>query len=870
MSLTPEQPLRPPEGLPPEGGASHGNVTPINVVCNREDIAKAVRDMLDQPLMRQAVIAAFPEAAVEGLAKPPTTLKLTQSRSPTAGVIIRGDEAVIEYSDRAASNGSALGHIQRELLKKALIETALTGLRHFSSNTALPIGCREEIQAFAQGIAKTEALTTSELRSIVSDVIRAEHDRLQRQKERLFKKLRECSASPHLSAEALESRITTASSLTRVIMAISLLVDQSGARPENSEFKEKRHTNPRAKVVEDLDLVIKELALNPRTLWYRAVFDGDFARADAIARLRETLRAKFKFDGFNTTLPSFLSTDSSLSVQANIDRLLRGSAGTSLGTPAKSRFSPESLTNTSAYVAQALATTKLEQDLRSWSTPDPDPSGLLREDLLTICQSVPAALHDLRENLPAALPTPIQEFLKTLCLYRLHGGTEGAAYFASVACHHTPEEARNSSQLRRAFISAVDRGDDEATLVANEALQLFLSQIPASHPEDYVSLVNFVASWPLMISATEREIALGAIFGRLSALATSVVYTSTKTLEESFLRNMSDPSRFDITILEQFGHDVAGLAEAAKTLANPEVSAYMAPVTTSLTNLIDVLKVETTDPRQQLQHFGRVKRAFGRQHELVASSARMGDATNALEATIQAIYDRIQPLYESLTSRLPTYAPQLRQELTELDKAGDIPVFAERIADAIAVVSSLEPSEISQEIEALIDTKVIPVVNMLGDALQYDQGIAIADLDVARPAAANLGFSRVSAALCASTWCAAQLDTLREIFSKSSFYNRAVRINHIDNIKNDGRKQLRAALLKHPDLLTDYARVAAAQIKDTSARNPSMIQAAEHFLDLDLDLRLPKFEAAREARTKLQDSLAEIKKEALRTTAKPS
>ncbi len=858
MSVTPEQPQRPTGPQSTEGPSSIPPQVSIKVVCGRQDLAATVTSLLDQPLMKQALRAAFPEPIIETLPKTVTTLKLVQSRSPAPGISVRGEEATVEYSDRAASNGTAPALIQRELIKRALTETALSGLRHFLTQSSLPNGCREEIQAFAQVLAKTDVLTSSELRSTVSDVIRSEHDRLQRQKDKLFKKLREFSASTHLPAEVLESRITSASAIASAIMSISLLVDQPGAKPEKSDFNEKRHSDPRTRVVEDLDLVVKELALNPRTHWSRAVFDGDFARADAIAKLRATLRENFRFDGFNASIPAFLSTNGSASVQANIDRLLRGSIGGIVGSPSRVRFSPESLSNASSYVTQALATTKVEQELRSWTTTDPDPSGLLREELLTICQKVPAALREARDTLSPELPAPLHDFIKTLCLYRLHGGTEGAAYFASVACHHTPDEARTSSQLRRTFINAVERGDDEAITVANEALQLFLSQIPASHPDDYVSLVNFIASWPLILSTTERETALEAMYGRLAALTTSVVYTSTKTLEESFLRNMNDPSRFDFDILEQFSHDVTGLAEAAIILNNSEVSAYMVPITESLNNLIDALKVETATGHQQLRYFGRLKRAFERQQSLIDRQARPSDSAKALGLTMQSILSRIQTLHDSLAVQLPAYAPQLRQELTELDKSGEIPEFAQRIADAVAIVSSLEPSEITNEIEAIIDTKVIATVNMIGEAWEYDQSVSIDELRVPTPAPPGLGFSRVSAVLTAGTWCETQLGALRGVFLNSSLARSAARVNHIDAVKVARRNQIRSALLQHPDLLADYTCTALDRIKAPAIRNASMIEAAERFLALDLDLRASEFEVARTARSHLQALLTEI------------
>jgi len=826
--------------------------------------------MLDQPLMKQALASAFPNAALEGLPKPPSALKLAPTRSPSQGILLRGEEAVIEFSDRAASNGSAVGHVQREILKRAIVETALTGLRHFVTASSLPPGCRDEIQVFAQALGRSETLTISEIRAVVTDVIRSEHDRLQRQKEKLFKKLRETVTSYNVAAETLESRITTASALAGAIMSISLLVDQPGAKPEKSEFRDKRDSNPRAKVVEDLELSVNELAFNPRSLWSRALFDGDFDRADSIARLRETLRSKFRFDGFNAPLPAFLTTDSSNSVQANIDRLLRGSLTGGIGAPLQARFHPESLTNTASYVSQALATTELEKSLRAWTTPDPDPVGLLREDLLTLSQKVPATLIDLRKNLPAELPGPIQDFLKTLCLYRLHGGTEGAAYFASVACHHTPDETRTGLQLRRSLVTAAERGEESEIIAANEKLHHFLAQIPAAHPEDYVSLVGFVAGWPFIPTATDREIGLAPIFGRLNALATSVVYTNTKSLEDSFLRNMSDPNLFDFGTLEQFGHDVAGLAQAAKILGNREVSAYMEPVTESLRNLIEVLKVETLEPRDQLKHFGRVKQAVERQQALTTTLIRPNESTVGIDVTVRAIHERIQPFYQSLTSRLPGYAPELLQTLTDLDQAGEIAEFTRRIAEGAAVVGALESSETSKEIEAVLDKKVISVVNLLGDAWDVDLGIAISELEAPSPLRSELGFSKVSAALSAGTWCSTQLQALREIFSTNTLQNSPVRVNHIDAVILERRRQLSSALIQYPEMIHDYATIAAERIGDATNRNPSMIEAAEKFIDLRLDLRAPKFDAARSAREKLQQVLADIKAESQKPPSEPT
>lgn len=811
--------------------------------------------------MKQALVAAFPEPTIENLPKPPTTLKLAQSRSPAPGISVRGDEATIEYSERAATNGSAVGQIQRELLKRAILETSLSGLRHFTTSSSLPSAFREEIQLFAQGIARTEALTQSELRAIVSDVVRSEHDRLQRQKEKLFKKLRETSVAANVPVHELEARINTASVLTGVIMSISLLVDQRGAKPEKSEFRDKRDVNPRAKVIEDLELAVKELALNPRALWSRAVFDGDFDRADAITKLRETLRDKFRFNGFNAQLPSLLTQESPAVVQANIDVLLRGSGMNARGANVAPGFSPEILTNTTLYVSQALAVTRLERDLRAWTTTDPDPGGLLREELLTISQLVPSGLVELRDKLPSELPGPVQDFLKTLCLLRLHGGREGAAYFASVACHHTPEETRTGSQLRRTLMTAVERGDEQDAVIANEKLQTFLSQIPAAHPEDYISLVGFLAGWPFNPTAAEREIGLSPIFGRLMALATSVVYTNTKALEESFLRNMSEPRSFDSAALEQLGKDVTGLAEAAKVLGNTEVSSYMEPVTESLSNLIEVLQAETREPLEQLKRFGSVKRAFERQQALLSTPIRSSDSTAALDVTLRSIHDRIQPFYESLSGRLREYESELGRELSTLDEAGETAAFTEKIAEGVAVVSALGPSEISSEIEKLIDRKVISAVNMINDAWEYDLKRAIEGLDVPMPMPFGQGFVAVSEALSAGTWCSTQLDRLREVFSASTMTNAPVRKNHIDAVKLSRRQQLRSELLKYPTVIRDYAKTAKQYIENPAIRNASMVEAAERFLDLHLDLRHPNYREACSEHEALRKLVEELKKD---------
>lgn len=860
MSAQHEQPSRLPNPLPVEGSTPVTPQQSIALSCAREDLGKAVREMLNQPLMRQALATAFPEPIIETFPKPPTTLKLSQSRSPASGIRTLGDEAIIEYSERAASNGSAVVQVQREILKRAIIETALGGLRHFTTNSSLPSSFREELQLFVQGIARTEALTQSEVRAVVSDVIRSEHDRLQRQKEKLFKKLRESSVAANLPANELEARINTASTLTRVIMSISLLVDQPGAKPEKSEFRDKRDANPRTKVIEDLELAVKELALNPRTLWSRAVFDGDFERADAIAKLRETLRDKFRFEGFNAQLPLLLTPESPAAVQVNIDRLLRGSRMNSIGANATPAFSPEILTNTPLYVSQALAVTRLERDLRAWTTTDPDPGGLLREELLTISQQIPSGLVELRDTLPSELPGPVQDFLKTLCLLRLHGGTEGSAYFASVACHNSPDEARTGSQLRRALMTAVERGDEQGAVTANEKLQTFLSHIPASHPEDYISLVGFMAGWPFIPTASDREIGLSPIFGRLTALATSVVYTNTKTIEESFLRNMSNPGCFDIAILEQLGKDVKGLAEAAKVLRNAEVSSYMEPVTDSLSNLIEVLQAETLEAREQLKSFGRVKRAFEKQQALLSTPIQPSDSTAALHVTLRSIHDRIQPFYESLSRRLPEYAPELRRELSELDQAGEIAAFTGRIAEGVAVVSALGPSEVSTEIEKLIDSKVISVVNMINEAWEYDLKRAIEELNVPMPMPFGQGFIAVSEALSAGTWCATQLDRLREVFAASTMTNAPVRKNHIDAVKLSRRQQLSSALLRYPTVLADYAITAKERIENPAIRNPSMVAAAERFLNLHLDLRHPDYREVRPEYEALGKLVEELKK----------
>ena len=364
----------------------------IKILCGNPVLGKAVEEMLDQPRMKLALISAFPEPFIEALPKPPRVLKLNPTRTPAQGIAIREDAALLEYSERFSSSRSPVDYIQREILQRAIVETALSGLRSFAAISALPSNCREEIQVFALALTGKESLTPYELRKVVSGTIRAEHDRLQRQKEKLLKKLQERVSSQALTVEAAEERMQAVSKLASIVISISLLVDQPGAKVEKSGSRDKHNSISRSLVVEELERAVDKLASQSQSLWTRAVFDGDFERADEIAKLPQTLQDHFRFKGFNATLPAFVTMDSAASGQTSIDRLLQRSLGGAHGAHTAARFSPECLAKTSSYVSQALATTKAESELRTWSTSDPDPSGFLREELLTIIQRVPAAL----------------------------------------------------------------------------------------------------------------------------------------------------------------------------------------------------------------------------------------------------------------------------------------------------------------------------------------------------------------------------------------------------------------------------------------------------------------------------------------------
>jgi hypothetical protein len=86
------------------------------------------------------------------------------------------------------------------------------------------------------------------------------------------------------------------------------------------------------------------------------------------------------------------------------------------------------------------------------------------------------------------------------------------------------------------------------------------------------------------------------------------------------------------------------------------------------------------------------------------------------------------------------------------------------------------------------------------------------------------------------------------------------RANHIDAVKLSRRKQVSSALLQHPTVLEDYVRTAKERIENAAIRNPSMVAAAERFLDLHLDLRHPRYQAVRPEYGELRKIVDELKK----------
>jgi hypothetical protein len=91
--------------------------------------------------------------------------------------------------------------------------------------------------------------------------------------------------------------------------------------------------------------------------------------------------------------------------------------------------------------------------------------------------------------------------------------------------------------------------------------------------------------------------------------------------------------------------------------------------------------------------------------------------------------------------------------------------------------------------------------------------------------------------------------------------NAPVRKNHIDAVKLSRRQQLRSELLKYPTVIRDYAKTAKQYIENPAIRNASMVEAAERFLDLHLDLRHPNYREACSEHEALRKLVEELKKD---------
>jgi hypothetical protein len=844
MSKTHKQnPYSPPPPAPQEHSLTPPEVE-MRVDCTQQDLATQVTEMLADARMQHVIQAAFPSPFLESFPRPPKTLQLKESRSPGPGITVRGEDATIEYNPRHVSNGQALVHIERALLTKAVIETALSGLRYFVGTSSLPDRCADDIQLFATRIKQKDALATDDVRAVVSDVIKAEYDQLLRQKDKLLKKLRENCAITGLTLDQIASRIDTARAIMRAIMAISLLIDQPGASCDQNNPRDKKDSNSRVQVVDQLASSVKSLWGNIINLWPRAIFDGNHDRAYAIIGLAREHAIQFKFEGFKAGTPLIFT------VKSNSSNAPQTTQGTT-------RFWPAILQHNSAYLDQLFAATQYDQELRAWTTSDPVPCTQLLEELLTISQQVPAALEELRNDLPESLPIPVRKFLRTLCLLLLHGGVEGSSYFANVACHNSQEEAKITAQIRRAVTLARENKVEALTIQELGRLHTHLYKIATAHPQDYTNLVIFLAAWPLLTTQDDRRNGLEPNLGLLTALATSVVITNTNILEESFVEDID--GSFNPWELEQLGRDVHGLGEAAQALKNPQLLAYVVPITASLGNAIEVLKVELLGLPEQLTQIGRVELALKRQQDLLANAERSTSSRLPIVPTARVVHNRIKHFYDSLVDQLKQYGPTLKNQLEEFALSGDLPGFAKLTGKAIALISTLGTSDLSTELEGLIDSQVITVVNDLDESWKYDFNVNIKDItELCKDSDDQLVVRKVDDALHTATRYSAELDLLKCVFAETTptHRNAAARVNHINGVKDNRHRQLTSALLSHPDTLLKFLRAAENLIRGHHADDQAMaVVAAERFLNLPLNLQGEKFKAIRAARDKLQRAL---------------
>lgn len=734
----------------------------------KSDVVMGLRQALQEPALRQALATSFSE--------PITTIRLTPSRDGTCGMKLRNGELEITYQDRFRDRADALHSVVQQICSRAVIEVTLTALSSF-----VPKGVRdpflfEKLKPFLEGALRSPVPSSHEQASaLIDSIIASDPQLLVDRAERLIKRLKKVTPRHTPTPSEATQKIDSAGALTSQLLALTFLIStpaslhSRGAQPRAS-------TTLSVDPLSDIDAANRRLALDIAGLWPQAMFDGN---GHIVITLQQRMQRTFETEGFQR----LMARKQESSTAAGIGLLFRDDR------PRLQQSHP-SLHDVNSMLAQRIATVRVDQELRSWSTHDPDRFGLLRERLLDLTPHVPSGLRELRQNLPTQVPEALSEFIKAICLLRLHGGPDGLAHFSSLACPLTESERKTFNQITGALTQARQRNSSHDIDLAQDQLSAFFAARTEQHISTYVALVEFLAKWPLCETPEERAAISSAYKTYLTEVTTSVLFTITKGLEESFRDAIAQGAMVNPTVLAQFRSDIIGLAQANTDLENSTLSEYIIPITTSLLDLLTILEVRALPEQEHPQHLATIREILIREKKQLEQLTTPSFVASSAPGFTEMVVSLSQGVYDSIEGPLKQNLATHTAGIIRVAETGDIDSFAPTIKAALHKLSAYQHLDSYQQFVELINSRALAWTNEIGTLLSQ-----ILDAMAEQLRNSNDWPSVIANVLPSVRWHIRLSYDLREAFSAGNFPFSSIRVNHINGMVDSMHKRIGTTLL---------------------------------------------------------------------------
>lgn len=752
----------------------------------RGDINQALQKALEDPLLASTLAIGFKE--------PISTIKLVADRSQNVGLAIRNNELSIKFPDRIRETSETLHAIVKQLYAHAALELLHQNLTSFVQEGTLPARTLPDIKPLLERFNRSEVGSSREAAEIIRVMTKADSERLLTKGEKIVKKLQQTPLGRLLSATEASERIESIGTLSAQLLALHIITES--ALPSADKQRRDSLVSIEKAITQIIDSIY---ALSPAVFYQ--------GNGHTILERYQQAQRRFSFPGFNAPTPDLLEPGK----QAAIFQPIQGPLLTTQLQPNSDRFRPIILRRLPTLIACSSASVKLEHELRNWSTTDPNPFGFLQERLLDVIRDVPAALKEVRTNLPTELPKPLTELLESVCLLRLHGGEEGLGHFASLACRFSDRERTELYKMRTALVEAMAHGDASTIAPCKERLQSFLVGLTQEHASDYQALVDFLATWSLCKRPEERADLFNRNNAYFSGLTISLLITITKGLEDYFRVAVSEQQPLPDILLGQFLEDAKGLAQAGVDLENPMVSEYIAPVTASLQDLTTAMRIQLMPRDRQLAQLATVREILARQREQLGRlPSPLPPAAASVPSFTELVISVAQSLHTDLESEVTKQAKTISDSLQLAVDAGDFDSVAPAITAAVSALPALKGTEAYKPLIDLINRSTISWINDIGTSLT---DLTAALSNQLREDSRNNDI--IVTAVASLRWHLKLAQDIRTIFSGNEFPDRAPRINHVNFVVQKAREQFSTTLLADEDRFVRLATSLLDKLKNS-------------------------------------------------------